>query len=207
VWVHSEDCCTPLWDEWTREQVVGTFNQGRQTLQNIEIDPTNLPQRFYFQFVFNMGEGNTVSLFTNWYERMCCPTESVLIDASYNGLDCEGNFYGPPEQWLGTSALAHRLTFRVLGSLIETGFSVEREERNGRTTKTTTRKTYELRCEYLPPYMIDRLRVALSAPDLRMNGERVEFSGSAQRATLVGKGGSVVVSLQGPPCNIGSNCN
>jgi hypothetical protein len=206
VWVHSEDCCTPPWELMAEAYAVGSFNRGRQVLQNIHLNPEFLPQRFYLQFVFNNAANETFSLYTDYYERMCCPEETAYLEWNYPNLDCEGQFYGAPEEWLGTEALAFQPAMRVRGALIQTGYSIEREEENNRTTRINTRPQFRLRTEYLPPYMIDRLRLALAAPTLTINGIRMEFSGELVRSTLKGQGGKITVDLEGLECSTGNLC-
>jgi len=206
VWAHSEDCCTPPWELMAEDYVVGIFNDGKQTLQNIQLNPEFLPARFYLQFVFNNARNETISLYTDYYERMCCPEETVFIEWEYTDLDCEGQFHGEPEKWFGTSALAYQPAMRIHGALMKTGYAIEREEENNRTRRVVTRAQYRLRTAWLPPYMISRLRLALGAAKLFMNGDEVQFSGTLARAVLTGEGGTITLDLEGPECVIGNNC-
>jgi hypothetical protein len=174
-------------DEFVNRSFVGYLGEGR-FVQQIAIDPTALPDTFYFRFRFKGPEGEVV-VYTEPYMKVACQDtvvlEGVYPDTGKASIDCLGNTYELPKQYIG-SVYKHKLKMRIPGVINYDNFEIKSTQTNNRTIKTSTSANYKLRTMPLPPYVAERVKTILESQYIYVNGEEYAFDGNVSRSNSDG---------------------
>jgi hypothetical protein len=170
-------------DEFVNRSFVGYLGDGR-FVQQIAIDPTALPDSFYFRFRFKGGEKEVV-VYTEPYMKVGCQDtlvlEGVYPDTGKASIDCLGNTYEIPRQYIG-SVYKHKLKMRIPGVINYDSFEIKSTQTNNRTIKTSTSANYKIRTMPLPPYVAERIKTILESQYIYVNGEEYAFDGNVSRS-------------------------
>jgi len=167
---------------------VAQFPTG-ETFQQITIDPTNLPQRFYLEFIFKVGACDYISFYTEWYEKVCCNEETFLTEGEYlnagrGAYDCRTYYYGDYSgtKTFGDTPQRYSNAYRIHGTIERDSVDIETTEVGNdyftRIVKTAGIQNYLLRTKPIPPYVLDRLQVALRSKQLKIDGYNFKFTGN-----------------------------
>ncbi len=209
VVVHSPDCCPVKFSDYVTQHLVGQFSD--RPVQQIIINPKNLPKIFYLEFIFQTP-GGIVRWFTEPYEKLCCFDNTLLLEGVYPetgraSRDCEGRFYGLPEQYFGTSNFPYRLQVRVPAVFAAEGFSIPSEVSKARVTKKSLVEKFTLITEKIPPYVAERIKSILLAEKILINGNEYLFSGDVNKNNPHGNMWILKLKFETPTiCEIDLTC-
>jgi len=187
--VFSPTACDLMFSDYVENSWVGVREDGR-TLQQIVINPRRLPPVFFLSFTFQQPDGSEKTLFTEMYRRATCE-ETVLVEGIYaqkgkGSEDCFGFFYGVPAQASGP-VMPYRNQFRLPGSFEFDTYEIDREIVNRRTRTTRLRETHRLRTWKIPPYVVEKLQVAMAGQDVLINQYPAQPSGSIDKNNEIGQ--------------------
>jgi len=178
------DCCDVLIsdeidvfsEEWWVGQSVGT-GSVQTWFVNTGLFPTDLTcWRLQIEIFKKDDEGDPVrdiSVFTQFYKEIpeCGFTQSALIESTYADFDCNGNYYGTLQNYLGTSNTPFFNSMRVWGELewIGSSESATLNDRNVVINKTIT-ENYKIISGVYPPYFIRKLDQTVRGNSVTVDG-------------------------------------
>lgn len=172
---------------------VAQFEDGK-TYQQITIDPTYFPNRFYIEFKFKLSDCDYLSFFTEPYQKICCKEalETFVVEGEYlltgrGSFDCRGYYYGDyvSAQFVGDAPEPYRNIYRIWGTVEEDSISIDMNEVGNnyfkRIVRTTGIRNYRLRTKPIPSYVMDRLTIAMRSKQLKIDGLNFKFTGDIAR--------------------------
>jgi hypothetical protein len=170
-------------DSFVENSFVGYLGKGR-FVQQITINPKNLPESFYLRFRFNTLDG-IVSFYTEPYMRVDCEDtivlEGIYPDYGAAAQDCIGNTYEIPRQYIG-NVYKHKLKVRIPGKITYDAFEINTTTTNKRVIKVDTKANYKVRTFPIPPYLAEQVKAILESQMILINGEEYTFDGSVSRS-------------------------
>ena len=172
------------WEHFVYDHQVG-ITADEVTYQMIVINPLYLPSEFFLEFSFNLGT-EIKKIYTEPYRKVTCEN-TIKIEGFHGKYDCNNGFYGKLRRSDSANPFIHRDVFRVYGYIEHYGTSIEREKENDRTKKVRISDRLRMRTKRIPPYVVTRIKNALSAPRTSLNGWLVEFSGEISKNYEVGE--------------------
>jgi len=96
---------------------------------------------------------------------------TVLLQSSYSNTDCNGNFYGFADAYLGTDTIRFYNSIRVWGSVDFVGESEERETNDrGIVLRQTIIKNYKIISGIYPPYYINKVSQTVRGNAVTVDG-------------------------------------
>lgn len=111
---------------------------------------------------------DTTAFYSEMYRKTNSGCEdTILLKGNYSGYDCNGNFYGQPNE-----LLAGKFVFqiRVPGTLDKTEFDFEKIEVFNQITSSKKTDTFLLRTHKIPPYVAEQLGVIFNSQGVTIDG-------------------------------------
>lgn len=184
IMVSLLDCCNEVIiksiDEFCEQWWVG-HSQGTGSIQtwfvNTGLFPTDLTcWRLKIEIFKKDDEGNVIldtTVYTQYYKEIpeCGFTDSVLIESTYADFDCNGNYYGTLQNYLGNVNTPFFNSMRIWGEVewIGSTESATLNDRNVVVNKTIT-ENYKIISGVYPPYYIRKLEQTVRGSSVTVDG-------------------------------------
>ena len=194
--------------------------------QNISICPSSAtPNSFYLKFVVSNHANVTTEYFSDTYTLAGCGTSTMVIEGVYDTVDCRGFTYHDPSVIPTTRSTTppyslasnclypnrsgnYRNAFRVQGISEYVGVNIEKNipKRFCASVITTSYPIYRVRTKPVPPYMADRMKIAMEGKYSLIDTIQVNNMAGIQRQNDVGRMWIMDFEVQGCQCVQDQNC-